>query len=294
MNKIFVANSYKNCEIIGKPFLNDKNKLYIKIKDKCPRCGGRGTYGFNAFYNTQNCFRCGGSGIEVKNVRAYTKKEYNQMITATERRKEKKELARKEREKDLIENASKYMLETAAKLGFNDDGKAYCVCGESYPIKDYLKENGAKFLSCIKSWVVKTKIDIPESCFFIEISFTELYNYDPLSKYATPKENVKEIFEESRKRQAPASSFSEYFPAQEKERIRDLKVILTKVCGFNSQFGYTFIYTFALDNYIFVWMTTKNLCIEVGDCISLTGTIKKFEEYMGIKQTHLTRCSIKD
>ena len=40
-------------------------------------------------------------------------------------------------------------------------------------------------------------------------------------------------------------------------------------------------------------MTSKTLTVAVGETVDLTGTIKKFDEYMGIKNTYLTRCLIK-
>ena len=42
MEKFFVADSYKNMKVIGKPFENEKGKMVVRVKDKCPRCSGRG------------------------------------------------------------------------------------------------------------------------------------------------------------------------------------------------------------------------------------------------------------
>ena len=40
-------------------------------------------------------------------------------------------------------------------------------------------------------------------------------------------------------------------------------------------------------------MTSKcDLGLAVGETVDLTGTIKKFDEYMGDKITHLSRCRI--
>lgn len=43
---------------------------------------------------------------------------------------------------------------------------------------------------------------------------------------------------------------------------------------------------------ILIWMTSKELELEKGSPINLTGTIKSHQEYMGIKQTYLSRCII--
>ena len=58
-------------------------------------------------------------------------------------------------------------------------------------------------------------------------------------------------------------------------------------------YGYTFVYTFTSEDYVFVWMTAKNLDLPAGSTVDLTGTIKKFDEYLGVKQTHMSRCVVK-
>ena len=126
MDKIFVADSYKDMEIIGEPFENEKGRLYVKIKGTCPRCGGSGHYSYNSLDGTR-CYGCGGSGISIQNVRAYTEKEYNRMQAANERARAKREAEKEAKARDLEENAAKYKHEVALKLGFGEDEKAYLV-----------------------------------------------------------------------------------------------------------------------------------------------------------------------
>ena len=84
-----------------------------------------------------------------------------------------------------------------------------------------------------------------------------------------------------------------YYPGAEKERIRNITAKVKSIRGFQGAYGYTSVYTFTSEDYIFVWMTSKALDIATGETVDLTGTIKKFDEYMGEKQTHLSRCIVK-
>ena len=52
MEKIFVADSYKNGEILGEPYQNIKGKMVVKVKMPCSRCGGTGNFLYNQMYGT--------------------------------------------------------------------------------------------------------------------------------------------------------------------------------------------------------------------------------------------------
>lgn len=289
MEKIFLADSYKDAEIISEPFENAKGKMYVKIKMPCDRCGATGNFSYNTLYGT-TCFKCQGAKYVVDNVRAYTEKEYNQMTAAKEKAKERKAAEKAAKEKDLIDNAETYKLEVAKKLGFNSEGKIYVVCGgDTYTIKDRLKELGARFDYNLK-WFLPNSVDLPEGYQLCEFSFDELYDYEPRTKWATIKDNVKDIIK-WRLSQLETATDTKYYPAEIKDKI-SVQVTLAAVRGFDSMYGYTYIYTFTLDEYVFVWMTTKDLGIEAGTTVDLYGTVKGFEEYNGTLQTQVTRCKV--
>lgn len=72
----------------------------------------------------------------------------------------------------------------------------------------------------------------------------------------------------------------------------DLQLTLVAARGFNTQFGWTNVYTFVdSEGRQFVWFTGKDY--EVSDVpMNVKGTIKEHSEYDGMKQTVLTRCKI--
>lgn len=300
MAKYFVADSYKGMEWIGEPFENEKGKMMIKVKESCPRCGGLGII----ISRVENgvpipipvdggiCYKCNGNKFIEQTVRAYTEKEYNTLQRAKERREEKRKEAAAAREKEAFEKANEYKHEVALKLGFGEDEKAYIVYGDNtFAIKDKLKEAGARFNPILK-WFFSKEVELPEGYNLCTFTFDELYDYFPVRKWATFKENAKDIIQQ-RLIELKGPSTSVYYPGEEKERIHDIIVKVESIRGFDGYYGYTNVYTFTVDNYVFVWMTSKTLDVAAGDVVDLTGTIKKFDEYMGIFQTHLNRCIIK-
>ncbi len=301
MEKFFVADSYKNMEVVSEPFENEKGKMVVRVKDKCPRCGGRGII-VARVENGQMipipvdggiCYKCGGSGIEEKIIRAYTEKEYTRIQTANERARVKRKAEKEAKTRELIENAAQYKHEVALKLGFGEDEKAYLVYGDdTFVIKDELKRMGARFNPTLK-WYFSSKIELPEGYNLCEFSFDELYDYNIQGKWADFKENAKDIVSR-RLAELKGPSTSVYYPGEIKERIRNITAKVTNIKGFEGMYGYTNVYTFNSGDYVFIWMTSKSdLNLGRGDLVDLTGTIKKFDEYMGIRNTYLTRCIVK-
>jgi len=292
MEKFFVADSYKDMEVIGEPFKNEKGRLYVKVKGACPRCGGSGNYSYNPKDGTR-CFGCNGTGIAVQKVRAYTEKEYTRMKAANERARAKREAEKEAMARDLVENAAKYKHEVALKLGFGEDERAYLVYGDdTFAIKDKLKELGARFDPTLK-WFFSKEVELPEGYKLCAMSFDELYNYNPQSKWAEFKEDAKAIVSR-RIAELKGPSTSVYYPGVEKERVHNITAKVKSIHGFEGMYGYTSVYTFTSGDYVFVWITSKcNMNLAVGDTVDLTGTIKKFDEYMGVAQTYLTRCLVK-
>lgn len=300
MEKFYVADSYKNAEIIGEPFENEKGRLYVRIKEKCPRCGGLGII-VARVENGQPipipvdsgiCYQCNGEKFIKKDVRAYTEKEYNALQRSKERAAERREAKLAAIQEDRLANAAQYKHEVALKLGFGEDEKIYLVYGDdTYAIKNKLKEMGARFDPTFK-WFFSKEVELPEGYKLCSFSFDELYEYSPESKWAMFKENAKDIVKR-RMIELKGPSTSIYYPGEVKDRIRNITAKVSAIRGFEGFYGYTSVYTFTSGDYVFVWMTSKALDINVGDVVDLTGTIKKFDEYDGIKQTHINRCIVK-
>lgn len=301
MEKFFVADSYKDMQITSEPFENEKGKMVVNAKCKCDRCGGLGIIVArveNGKYipipvDGGVCYKCGGSGTVKKTIRAYTEKEYNALQRAKERNAQKKTEAAAAKEKELLENAAKYKHEVALKLGFGEDEKVYLVYGDdTYAIKDELKRLGARFDPTLK-WFFSKEVELPEGYKLYGMSFDELYTYNPRTKWAEFKEDAKSLVVR-KMAELKGPSTSQFYPGVEKERIRNITAKVKSIRGFEGAYGYTSVYTFTSENYIFIWMSSKcDVDFSVGDTVDFTGTIKKFDEYMGEKITYVTRCIVK-
>ena len=301
MEKFFVADSYKNMKVISEPFENEKGKMVVKVQDKCDRCGGLG-FIVSRVENGHPipipvdggvCYKCGGAKVITKVVRAYTEKEYNALQKNKERQSQKRKEAIAAKEQDAIEKAKEYKHDIALKLGFGENEKAYLVYGDdTFAIKDKLKEMGARFDPTLK-WFFPNEVELPEGYKLCEMSFDELYIYNPRTKWAEFKEDAKDIVRR-RMIELKGPSTSVYYPGQEKDRIRNITAKVSSIRGFEGYYGYTAVYTFTSGDYVFIWMTSKcDLDVAVDDTVDLTGTIKKFDEYMGVKNTYLTRCIVR-
>ena len=291
-----VAPSYKHAKILS--VNEDTHKAHIE--EKCDRCGGSGLIAARVEnghiipipVDSGICYKCNGEGKIRKWVKAYTEEEMNKYLASQERAKERKaEKAELERQEKL--NKSKEnQEELLAKWGYDVENPLIWLVGggNTYEIKDQLKELGCKFNPAF-GWYSTQPIDIPEGYGMTNINFYDAYTWFPLAKRFELKDNAKEIADAAKATLEP-ESHSEY-EGEVKERLRDLHVTLTAVRSFDGFYGTSFVYTFIHGENVLIWMTSSCKDIEVGDEIFLTGTVKEHSEYKGIKQTKLSRCIIK-
>ena len=79
------------------------------------------------------------------------------------------------------------------------------------------------------------------------------------------------------------------------KRARDVKITYLKSTGFDSQYGYTFIHSFAADDGSkLIWKTGSNFELNSGESVVATFTVKSHDEYKGHKQTHISRVKLSD
>ena len=281
--KYFTAKSYKNAEWISEPF-EKNNKMYVYIREICPRCNGKGNlYGYGHI-NNGICYKCNGVGFETNVVRLYTEKELAAIEKAKETRERNKQL-KAEAESEVNKKAE------MVKNGFDENGFTWCVFGgNTYAIKELLKELGCKF-DTILQWHCNHPIELPDGYSLFSVAFDDIFVWDCYHKRATYKDGAGNFIKQKINENA-VSRFTEYFDGSVGERIKGISATLSDIRGFSGQYGWTHIYTFENESNVFTWFTTKPLNIEIGTKVTLTGTIKKFEEYKGIKTTQLSRCII--
>lgn len=278
-----VAPSYEKWDIIN---INEETHK-ATIKTKCWKCGGSGQY---AWFGV--CFACGGFGYEQKEVKAYTVEEYIKYIAAQAKVKEKKQETEKIRQQNLINNSEKNKKELLVKWGYDPENPLIWLIGggDTYTIKNQLKEQGCKFSQQL-GWYSCKQLDLPIGYSMVSINFNDVFTWFPMTKRFEIKENAKEIADAALSTLYPKSN-SEYI-GNLKERIRDLEVVLTSIRDIDNRYGTSTIYTFKYNENVLVWITSSCKDIQIGEHVLLTGTIKEYKEYKGTKQTILSRCIIK-
>lgn len=284
--KYFVAKSYENAERIGQTYLSANGRRLIRVKIPCKRCGGTGHYSYNSLDGTR-CYGCGGVGYNIAEVRAYTEKEKAAQERAAAAKAAKLEQKKQQKIKNNIENRETLMRGWYLQNGFNEKGITYVVYGDSYSIKEQLKEAGFKFNPTLK-WHGAAPADFNT----FELRFDEIYTWD--DQYATANLNTDawEVLEEKRKSAEIFSSDGDFI-GEVKERLRNLTLRLISRCKSEGYYGQSECLNFEdNDNHYFCWWTGTRPSVEIGETVIVTGTVKEHETYKGKKITVLTRCKI--
>ena len=176
--------------------------------------------------------------------------------------------------------------------GFSGYGVTYLVLGNSYSIKDKLKEAGFKFSPLLRWHDSNCDFKLPEDCEYKELHYEDIFIWDEESHTTFMKDGAREkidlIFN-------PIIESNSQFVGEIGERLRDVLVSIRNIGGFDSAYGYKWVYTFEdEEGNRYSWFTTVQQSVSIGMKVFLTGTIKAHVEYKGAETTQLTRCSLKD
>ena len=287
MEDFYVAKTYQTWKRVGEPTTNEKGKLSIRVETKCDRCGGTGVMASRVEnghivpipVDGGVCYGCNGTGVMSKLVRLYTSREYAAMERAEEKRTTTKEEKAK---KDFAKKKAEWL----EKNGFSAEG-TYVLTGETYSIKDQLKDDGWKF-DKVLLWHKADPGLYDERAIFIPID--EIISFSAWGVGAYKEGAVEYIKGILHKDDEPVEE-SEWFDG---DRVSKVDVTLVKKGSFMGRYGLSYIYTFRdEDKHVFVWFTSKDIDIEAGDAVVLSGNVKDRKEYEGVHQTIVTRCTVK-
>lgn len=289
----FVADSYKNFERIGKPF-EKSGKMYTKARTKCDRCV-KGVY----VYRIENgqpiphlnangvCFSCGGTGYINKEIRLYTQKEKDAADRSKQRAAERKveerlAAASKKREEWLIRNGFTKAGITAVYVGIN-----------SFEMKDQLKEEGWKYSPAF-GWRIADESALDKygdaNVALIHVDKMASFNLYGEGCWLSTAQNLVNQIRESKRPESKSQWIGE-----EKEKIIDIPVKITRISGFCSRFGWTDVVSMVSGENQLTWFTSSNISsLEVGKEYLLSATIKEHGEYKGEKTTTVVRARFKE
>ena len=281
----------------------DKNgsKHWEGIID-CPKCGGVGLVvhhmenGLPSYNWTDGgvCWKCSGSGKVVSKWIERTP-EYEAKLA--EKRKAKADA----KEADQKAHADEANAAFFQKQGFNADGKTWVVLGNTFEMKDQLKDAGCKYTG-ILGWHTDHQLD-GFDMLMLDVNECFDKDYAGIYRHNLWKNNgLTEKIKEAGQKAAANNSKSQHV-GKAGDKI-SIKATLTGDYSYKTQFGDMNIYTFTdIFNNVFVWKTSSyldrivgNICKPVlkGEMVELKATVKDHDEYQGIKQTVLTRCKVID
>lgn len=291
MAELMVAKSYKGSKILKQ--FEKGGRLYATIQIQCDRCT-KGIYAIGVEngqikpHPVANgvCFKCGGTGYLTKDVRLYTEKELEAMERANERSRQKKAEEQEQKMKAEFEEKRLAWLE---KNNFNIDGYTYIYIGsDSYSIKDELKANGWRYDPVIK-WHKADPAGYEDKAILRHVE--EYFEPSAWGDYHY-KEGAKELADKLFAATQPKVESN--WIGEVGDKITDLKVQLIRKYTMDGKYGLTTLYGFQDENgNIINWWSSTFQEIEINDWTTIVrGTIKKLDEYKGVKQTVVTRCKL--
>lgn len=249
----------------------DRNGTKTYESDFCPRCGGTGHLWGYEHVDGGMCFKCGGSGRFTHRWREYTP-EYAEKLASRRGRAARKRFLKKHH--------------------FAEDGAAWLVLGDTFPIKDDLKSAGGHFDGTLVGWYFDRDVSelFPCAKFSVEDVFDCSSHGEPL-RYKDP-----DALDAWRDAIDPRPVTGE-FVGEIGERLT-LDSVLESVHGYEKFFGgkpqWTSVYVFASGNARLVWKTQSFPELERGHAYRLTGTVKSHDMWNGLRETVLLRCRFEE
>ena len=173
--------------------------------------------------------------------------------------------------------------------GFNQNEITYCIIGNTYVNKEYLKQQNCKYSPLLK-WHCDQKIKVPQNCSIVEIHFSQIYQWNEKLEKPLLFENAESWLQSTLNPHSRAYKFLGNIG----QRIYDIAVKYKSSYSFVSRYGqFTYIHTFETDENKIIWFTTKEIKYKLDECLSLTGTIVQHQNYKGDNTTIVNRCVLK-
>ena len=279
-----VAKSYENMELMGQPFERN-SKMYVKVKSKCPRCGGSGHYSYNQMDGTR-CYGCGGSGIKVMEVRWYTDAQRASMDKAAEKR---------AAERVAKQEARRVKFAARNAFGFGEKGYITLVWGDNEEIKKWREDlpEHTVWYNNFFGWFIPSNreyegLEIPENIKHEKFDWEKISNKeDPENLEMIDNEEVKKIVQEI----IYEPSKSEYQGEVGQWLEKDVKI--TKRLAFESNYGVTNMHIMEdADENVYIW-NTGSKSLNENQTYHLKMKVKEHKDYQGTKQTVVWYCKVK-
>ena len=237
----------------------DKNGTKYYTSNVCPKCGGRGYLPEYGYVASGVCFKCGGTGYYTTTWKEYTD-EYAAKLEA-------RRIAREMKKIPAIN--AKFFKE----MGMNENGECFIVVGDTYAIKEELKEAGAKFNYSLL-WHFDKEVDTYKT---VKVTADDVFGKNVFGQYMTTEDTIPTV----------KKMLDTAIEVNSGEYVGNVGDKINVTLTFK---GY---HTFEDENgNTFIWVTSASKDFEENKTYTVKGTIKAHKEYKGVKQTNLTRCRV--
>lgn len=272
----------------------DKNGTkYYEVTSRCPKCSGRGALDCYRHVESGVCFDCDGAGVIVNTVKEYTE-EYAAKLEAG--RKEKQ--VAKEAEEQAIRDAWN-PLDAVKKQGFGEVMGIVVDAKTGKPVERH--EKGSSWLyftaKCKNIWnLYFTDLDNPviaedKNFQVVPMPWNEVFVPNYTAMTLQWHENIMQTFLDNHYYDYPKCPKSDAV-GKVGERLT-VDVTIKEIKSYDTFYGTKYFYTFQDRNFnLLRWETSKDLEMEVGTAVKLTGTAKKHDSDGYGSYTNLNRCKV--
>ena len=262
---------------------------YFTVREVCPVCHGSGIVKEYVALNGGLCYTCGGCGYTEYETKEYTAEYEEKLAAQRAKRAEEKAIKEKTRKQEWVQEERKNFLKNNA---FNENGDTFIFLGNTYEIKDKIKETGAKYDSFL-GWHIDHEV---EGFKMAKVEADDILECtDNSVEYSYKK--CKELKQKAEEKQKENEPVSEWYGKKDDsveltvKYVRRIEIKAKRAPSFVPANSYIHIFEDA-EHRKFVWKTTLPVEAETGSIIKITAKIKGHEEYKGEKQTILIRCKI--
>lgn len=266
---------------------------YYEVTYQCCKCHGTGNLPHYAHYADGVCFDCDGSGVNVRTVKEYTA-EYAAKLEAKHAAKQAAFAAKQEAERKAWNP-----LDAVKKQGFGEVMGIVVDAKTGKPVERH--EKGSNWLyftaKCKNIWdLYFTDLDNPviaedKNFQVVPMPWNEVFVPNYTAMALQWNENILQTFLDNHYYGYPQCPKSNAI-GTDGERV-SIDVTLKEIKSYDTFYGTKYFYTFQDRNFnLLRWETSKDLEMEVGTAMKLTGTVTKHESDCYGTYTYVNRCKI--
>jgi len=266
---------------------------YYDVTFQCDWCSGRGIRPQYMHVHGGVCFYCDGTGVHNRQVKEYTA-EYAAKLEAKHAAKQAAFAAKQEAERQAWNP-----LDAVKKQGFGEVMGIVVDAKTGKPVERH--EKGSSWLyftaKCKNIWdLYFTDLDNPviaedKNFQVVPMPWNEVFVPNYTAMALQYNENILQTFLDNHYYGYPQCPKSNAIGTVG-ERV-SLDVTLKEIKSCDTFYGIKYYYTFQDRNFnLLRWDTSKDLEMEVGTAVKLTGTITKHESDCYGSYTYVNRCKI--